>query len=226
MATTIPAGVPSNGTSDSRASVGTIARLVPGACFGVARATQHVAFRVVGAGARSSAAAANVVLNAPPMRRPVAVVEASVQGLAAYGDEQRRVDTVRAQSLLTRAEGALAVVMRHVVDLLPIEAILARVDVNAIVGSVDLNAVLARVDMDALLARLDLPALINNVLSEIELGDLIAESTTNIATDARDVVRMQAHGADDLMARVVDRILFRRRPRDLMTPNFATGPSA
>src|SRR5262249_43196831 len=86
------------------------------------------------------------------------------------------------------------------------------------------NAILERVDMDALLARLDLPTLINNVLSEIELGDLIQESTSNIATDARDVVRMQAHSADDLLARVVDRILFRRRARDLMTPTFATGP--
>ena len=225
MATTIPAGVSSNGTSDGRTSVAAIARLVPGACFGVARATQHVAFRVVGAGARSSATAANVVLNAPPMRRPVAFVEANVQGLAAYGDEQRRADAVRAQSLLTRAEGALAVVMRHAVDLLPIEAILARVDVNAIVGSVDLDSVLARVDMDALLARLDLPALINNVLTQIELGDIIQESTSGIASDARDVVRMQAHSADDLLARVVDRILFRRRPRDLMTPNFAVGPA-
>jgi hypothetical protein len=155
------------------------------------------------------------------MRRPVAFVEARVQGLAAYGDEQRRADTVRAQSLLTRAESALAVVMRHAVDLLPIDAILARVDVNALVGGVDLNAILDRVDMDALLARLDLPTLINNVLSEIELGDLIQESTTNIATDVRDVVRVQSHGADDLLARVVDRILLRRRPRDVATPNFA-----
>jgi hypothetical protein len=226
MATTIPAGVATNGTSASRASVGAFARLVPGACFGAARATQHVAFRVVGAGARSSAAAANVVLNTPALRRPVAFVEANVQGLAAYGEEQRRTDTVRAQSLLTRAEGALAVVLRHAVDVLPIEAILARVDVNAIVGTVDLNAVLARVDMDALLARLDLPTLINNVLSEIELGDLIQESTSNIGSDVRDAVRMRSHGADDLLARVVDRILLRRRPRDLATPNFAAGSFA
>ena len=225
MATTIPTGVSSTGTSPANGSATAIARLVPSACFGAARATQQVAFRFIGAGARSSASVANVVLNVPPMRSPAAFVEARVQGLAAYGDEQRRVDAVRAQSLLARAEGALSVVMQHVVELLPIEAILARVDVNALVGSVDLNAILDRVDMDALLARLDLPSLINNVLSEIELGDLIQESTTSIATDARDVVRMQAHGADDLMARVVDRILFRRRPRDLMTPNFAPGPA-
>jgi hypothetical protein len=224
MATTIRARAASNG--EASASAASIARLVPSACFGAARATQQVAFRFIGAGARSSAAVANVALNMPPMRRPVAFVEASVQGLAAYGDEQRRADSVHAQSLLTRAEGALAVVMRHAVDLLPIEAILARVDVNALVGSVDLNALLARVDMDALLTRLDLPSLINNVLSEIELGDLIQESTTGIASDARDAVRLQAHGADDLLARVVDRLLLRRRPRDLATPNFAVGPSA
>lgn len=226
MATTIPANVSTNGTSAANGSVAGIARLVPSACFGAARATQQVAFRFVGAGARTSTAVANVVLNVPPMRRPVAFVEARVQGLAAYGDEQRRADAVSARSLATRAEGVVSVVLQRVVDLLPIEAILARVDVNAIVGSVDLDAVLARVDFDALLTRLDLPSLINNVLSEIELGDLIQESTSSIATDARDAIRMEAHSADDLLARVVDRILFRRRPRDLMTPNFATGPSA
>jgi hypothetical protein len=226
MATTIPDRVSSIDMNGAGGSATSIARLVPSACFGAARATQQVAFRFIGAGARSSAAAANVVLNVPPMRRPTAFVEARVQGLAAYGDEQRRADTVRAQSLLTRAEGALTVVLRHAVDLLPIDAILSRVDVNALVGTVDLNAILARVDLDALLARLDLPTLINNVLSEIELGDLIQESTTSLATDGRDVVRVQAHNADDLLARVVDRILFRRRPRDLMTPTFATGPSA
>src|SRR5262245_65356968 len=106
MATTLTAHVSSNGSAPS-GSVASIARLVPSACFGAARATQQAAFRIVGAGARTSVAAANVVLNVPPMRGPVAYVEARVQGLASYGDEQRRVDTVRAQSLLTRAEGAL-----------------------------------------------------------------------------------------------------------------------
>jgi hypothetical protein len=226
MATTIPARDSSTDTNQASGSVAAIVRLVPSACFGAARATQQVTFRFIGAGARSSAAVANVALNAPPMRRPVAFVEARVQGLAAYGDEQRRVDTIRAQSLLERAEGAISVVLRHAVDLLPIEAILDRVDVNAIVGTVDLNAVLERVDIDALLTRLDLPSLISNVLSEVELGDLIQESTSNIATDARDVVRMQAHSADDLLARVVDRILLRKLPRDLVTPAFATIPSA
>jgi len=224
MATTFPGQVSSNGSAPST-SVAAIARLVPSACFGAARATQQVAFRIAGAGANASVAAANVVLSTPPMRGPVAFVEARVQGLASYGDEQRRADTVRARSLLDRAEGALAVVMQRAVELMPIEAILARVDVNALVGSVDLDAVLARVDFDALLTRLDLPALINEVLSEIQLGDLIQESTSGIATDARDAVRLQAHSADDLLARVVDRILFRRRPRDLMTPNFAPGSS-
>ena len=93
-------------------------------------------------------------------------------------------------------------------------------------GSVDLDALLARVDLDALLARLDLPSLISDVLAEIELGDLIQESTSNIASDARDAMRMQANNADDLLARIVDRILLRRRPRDLVVKGLATGSPA
>jgi hypothetical protein len=45
-------------------------------------------------------------------------------------------------------------------------------------------------------------------------------------TDARDGVRVQAYKADDLVARVVDRILLRRRPRELTVPNFAAGSTA
>jgi hypothetical protein len=105
-------------------------------------------------------------------------------------------------------------VLRLVVDLLPIEAILDRVDVNAIVG---------RVDIDELVQRVNVAKIVTDVLENIELGDLIADSTTNIAADARDTVRVQAIRADGGLAGVIDRVLGRRTERDLVVPGYGWG---
>ena len=75
----------------------------------------------------------------------------------------------------------------------------------------------------SIICRIDLPSIISQVLSEIELGDLIQESTTSIASDARDTVRVQVMNVDGLVARIVDKILLRHRERDLDVPGFALG---
>ena len=55
---------------------------------------------------------------------------------------------------------------------------------------------------------------------QIELGDLISDSTSSIATDARDGVRVQAMNVDGGLARVVDRLLRRKQERDVLVPGF------
>jgi sugar-specific transcriptional regulator TrmB len=114
----------------------------------------------------------------------------------------------------TQAEPVLRRALERAVDLLPVEAIIARVDVDAIVRQVDIAE---------LISRIDLPTMISQVLSEIELGDLISDSTTSLASDARDSVRVQAMNVDGLVARIVDKILVRKHERDLGLPGFALG---
>ena len=58
------------------------------------------------------------------------------------------------------------------------------------------------------------------MLSQIELGDLISDSTSSIATDARDAVRVQAMSVDGGLARLVDRVLRRKGERDVLVPGF------
>ena len=70
---------------------------------------------------------------------------------------------------------------------LPIYELLARVDVNAIVR---------RVDIDALVEQTD-------------IGAVIARSSGGVASDALDVLRSQAVGLDEFIARWVARL--RRR---------------
>ena len=167
---------------------------------------------MAGRAMRFPVAALNTLLAAPPLRHPVARVEHHVTALARVGNEWRRQDATRAGALVTRAEPVLARILERAVNLLPVEALLARIDVDALVRDVD---------VDALISRIDLPRVVADVLAGIELGDLIHDSTTSIATDARDTVRTQAMSLDRRLATLIDRILLRHRERDLFVPAFA-----
>ena len=88
------------------------------------------------------------------------------------------------------------------------EVVLERVDVNAIVSAADIDAVIDRVPI--------LP-LANYVVDEIDLPQIIRDSTSGIAGDALNTMRRQSAGADDLLSRIVDRATF-RRGRKLQAP--------
>ena len=69
-------------------------------------------------------------------------------------------------------------------------------------------------DVDALVRRVDVGAVAREALDGIDLGEVIQESTAGIGADTVEAIRVQAMHADDLVARFVDRLLMRRRPRD------------
>jgi hypothetical protein len=189
-----------------------LAALAPDAAFAAARMFQRAAFDAVNRGARLTGAVAGAVASTPPVRGSLSLLESQLQPLAERGAEQRHEDEERFRSFLTGLEPLISAVLDVVVELLPIEAILARVDVDALIGRVDINA---------LVQRVDLAGIVTTVLESIELGDLIADSTTNIATNARDSARVQAIRVDGRLASVVDRILRRRRERDLFVSGYA-----
>ena len=198
-------------TTAVRSPLASMIALAPDAAFATAHEVRRATFGVVGFGTRISLGVAGGVLELPPLRAPVARLETQVAVLSARGAELRQQNAMQAQTLATRVEPVVTRVLERVVGLLPIEAILARVDVNAIVGQVDVGA---------LMARMDLGNLITDVLSQIELGDLIHDSTSSIAIDARDAARVQAMSVDGGLANIVDRVLRRRRERDLTVPGF------
>lgn len=81
------------------------------------------------------------------------------------------------------------------------EVVLERVDINAIVEQADIDSVIDRVPI--------LP-LANYVIDEINLPQIIRDSTSGIAGDALNTMRRQSAGADDLVSRIVDRATFRK----------------
>ena len=87
------------------------------------------------------------------------------------------------------------------------------VDIDAIAKRIDLDAVVARVDIDAILARVDLPALTEEVIDEVDLGEIIRESSSTMATETVDALRVQGMRVDGLVSRVIDRLLLREGQR-------------
>jgi hypothetical protein len=94
-----------------------------------------------------------------------------------------------------------------------LDEIVERVDVDAIAARIDLDAIVARVDIDAILARVDLPGLTEQVIDEVDLGEIIRESSSTMATETVDALRVQGMRLDGLVSRVVDRILLREGQR-------------
>jgi hypothetical protein len=105
-----------------------------------------------------------------------------------------------------------------IVSQVDIDAIAKRIDVDAIVERVDIDAIVSRIDIDAIMERLDLVALAEEVVNGIDLPEIIRESTGSMASDVVRDARMQTIDADVAIARVIDRIIRRRRARHTDAP--------
>jgi hypothetical protein len=136
----------------------------------------------------------------------------------------------------------IAVFVPVIVDSLDPSKLMAKVDVNALMDRVNVNALLSRVDVNALLDRVDVNALVDRVdidrmldgvdlqalMERANIGDIVAQSTSQMAGSTLDVGRRQVVGLDTVMMRVVDRALGRNAqdqplgPPDLVPSDHET----
>jgi hypothetical protein len=138
-----------------------------------------------------------------------------LDGWAARGLAEQR----RAQQVAVRAVHALiAALAAAVLDELDLDQVVARVDLdrivdridpNQIAARIDLAAIVERVDLDAVVARIDLPGLTEQVIDEVDLGEIIRESSSTMASETVDALRVQGMRVDGLVSRIVDRLLLR-----------------
>jgi hypothetical protein len=103
-----------------------------------------------------------------------------------------------------------------VLDRVDVDALLDRADIDALLDRVTVQALLDRIDVDDLVSRVD----VNAVARRAQIGELVAESTGDVAGSALDLGRRQAVALDTLLARALDRVL--GRDSDAMPP----GPPA
>jgi len=99
-----------------------------------------------------------------------------------------------------------------------VESTLDEMDLTALVlQRVDVNAIVGAADIDAVIHRVPIVTIADYVIDEIDLPQIIRDSTSGVAGEALDSLRRQGVGADMLLAGFVDRIV-RRRGRDLDAP--------
>ena len=101
-----------------------------------------------------------------------------------------------------------------VVEALDVNALLDQIDINRLLDRVDVDRILARVDLDAVLDRVDVNKLadrvdVDAVLERTELRGVLSRSSSTIASEGVDLVRSQAVGLDDFVARWVSRLRHR-----------------
>jgi hypothetical protein len=87
-----------------------------------------------------------------------------------------------------------------------------------VIDRVDVDAIVAEADIEAVIDRVPIIPLANYVIDEIDLPQIIRDSTSGIAGDAMNTVRRQSIGADQLVSRLADRIVFRRHGRKVDAP--------
>ena len=105
-----------------------------------------------------------------------------------------------------------------IVERVDVDAIAGRIDLDAVASRIDLDAIVARVDLDAIVSRIDLAGLTEQVIDEVDLGEIIRESSSTMATETVDALRAQGMRVDGLVSRVVDRILLRQGERQTGPP--------
>jgi hypothetical protein len=101
-----------------------------------------------------------------------------------------------------------------------VQRIIDRVDVNGIVARVDIDSIMARVDMDTIMNRIDIVPIAQEVITEVDIGSIVRASTGSIGGDARDSARITSMRVDGFVGKVADRVLFRRKPRNTVIPDY------
>ncbi|HZO67336.1 MAG TPA: hypothetical protein VFB74_20240 [Kribbellaceae bacterium] len=106
-----------------------------------------------------------------------------------------------------------------------LDAIAERIDIERIIARVNIDAIVAGVDMNAIIGRIDLAGIAEDVINEIDLPEIIRDSTGTMASQVVREARMQSIDADEAVARLVDRVLRRRRARSTTAPHQPAPPS-
>lgn len=130
--------------------------------------------------------------------------------------ERRRLAQAR---LVPRTEAWAQAVAERAIELvvsaLDVNALLDQVDLDAVLDQVDIERVLDRIDLDRLLGKMDLNDIVKRIdvdalIEQTDLGAVIAASSSGVAGDVLDVVRSQAVGLDEFIARWIGRLRRRR----------------
>jgi hypothetical protein len=134
---------------------------------------------------------ARVVLPAGIAEGPLEAIE---RRMGRRQNEARRSEQQSLDDVSKAAESVLNRVVVEIVDMLDMEQLIDHVPINRVV------------------ARIDLP----EVIDEIDLSGIIREGTKGLGGETLDSARSGLMAMDQWSARLVDKVLRRKEPRDLV----------
>ncbi len=182
--------------------------LTAGAAAGLAVEVSQAAAHAATAFAETAGPMLSWFANAPVVRRALTDMEETARELNDRWTRERPISEESATAFATKVIPELTNAILDRIDLTQLA--IDRIDIDRIVDAIDLDAIVARVDIDAVIDRVDLVAITYQLIDEIDLPELIRESTGAVTSETVRIVRMQSAQADQLLARVVDRVLGRR----------------
>jgi hypothetical protein len=196
-------------------------RLLPGAVVGVGMEAQRRSLRVAVALGGALAPPLSTAVHPVVARGPLAAVWRRLDLERWYQrghDEQRRNELVAAAFTRALVGSVVAAVLAEVdldavVARVDLDRIVERLDMDAIIDRLDMDAIVARVDVDAIIDRVDLAAVTERVMDEVDVAELIRESSSTMASETADALRVQGMQADRALSRLMDRILQRKGER-------------
>jgi hypothetical protein len=161
-------------------------------------------------------AASTVGLVVYSAQTAVALTEATIR--ATIGSVLDRIVPALADAIVSRMD--LTDIVLSNVDLRPIVIkALDEIDLTEIVvDRVDVNRIVEQADIDSVIDRVPMLQIADYIIEEIDLPQIIRESTGGVALDAFTTTRVSAIRTDEILSKVVDTVLLRRRQRDLDAP--------
>jgi hypothetical protein len=104
------------------------------------------------------------------------------------------------------------VVLRNVDLYAVVTAALDELDLTQIVvDRVDVDRIVDRADIDAVVDRVPMLQIADYIIEEIDLPQIIRESTGGIAMDAFTTTRFSAVKSDEVLSKIVGTLMFRRK---------------
>jgi hypothetical protein len=192
------ARVPDGSAAEQAEPAGPLA-LLPGAVLGLAIEAERRAATVVDAVAERTAGVGRRAARPAIVQRALRPVEDALW----HWNEVARREQTRNQA---QAAALIPVIVQQVT-----ENVIAQIDFVRVIEQIPVDDIAGAIDVEAIVQRID-------------LGGVIRESTMGLTTEAVDAVRSQSIALDHFTGRMVDRLLFRKQPRDVeMGPHEREG---
>jgi hypothetical protein len=183
------ARVPDGSAAEQAEPAGPLA-LLPGAVLGLAIEAERRAATVVDAVAERTAGVGRRAARPAIVQRALRPVEDALW----HWNEVARREQTRNQA---QAAALIPVIVQQVT-----ENVIAQIDFVRVIEQIPVDDIAGAIDVEAIVQRID-------------LGGVIRESTMGLTTEAVDAVRVRGIDLDGALARLVDRLMFRGRERDV-----------